>query len=288
MSDAERGQWRRAHRALWLWLVPAVTILAFLAALVPVLLRHRRERAIVEEVRRSGGRCLAFTDPGRPPWPLTYLGKRYARLRASVREVRLSSLTPDTDAVLAPLKELTEIETLCLAGTNVTDAGLVNLKGLRHLRKLNLNKTSVTDAGLAQLDGLTGLEELWFFHTDVSDAGLVYVKGLTRLCTLGMCHTRVTGAGLAHLGCLNNLQELHIDRSILDRASVAHVKGLANLRRLCLGEGTSSHQYEETLEALLAGIGTQASEADGAPRPCLPGKGEQTRTQEDMAKETGK
>jgi Leucine-rich repeat (LRR) protein len=50
-----------------------------------------------------------------------------------------------TDAGLANLSELTNLQTLCLLGTKVTDDGLVHLRGLKNLQFLYLSGTLVTD-----------------------------------------------------------------------------------------------------------------------------------------------
>jgi hypothetical protein len=58
-----------------------------------------------------------------------------------------------TDAGLANLKGLGELQTLDLTGTKVTDAGLVQLEGLGQLQYLYLHRsfTKVTAAGVAKL-----------------------------------------------------------------------------------------------------------------------------------------
>ena len=52
---------------------------------------------------------------------------------------------------MGDFKELTSLETLRLAGTQITDAGLVHLKALTSLQVLSLDNTQVTDAGVAKL-----------------------------------------------------------------------------------------------------------------------------------------
>src|SRR4051794_23277388 len=56
-----------------------------------------------------------------------------------------------TDAAVAKLATLSELEILSLRRTAVTDAGLAAIRGLRKLRELDLGKTKVGDAGLAAL-----------------------------------------------------------------------------------------------------------------------------------------
>src|SRR4051812_14132173 len=57
-------------------------------------------------------------------------------------------LTKATDADLAHLKGLTNLQSLRLLATEVSDAGLLHLKGLANLQTLTLNLTKVGDAGL--------------------------------------------------------------------------------------------------------------------------------------------
>ncbi len=110
--------------------------------------------------------------------------------------VRLTTSNAD----LAYLEGLSELQRLYLWRTKVTDAGLVHLKDLKGLQALSLFQTSVTDAGLKNLAGLTELQWLDLGDTQVTDAGLVQLKGLTKLRKLSLMRTRVTTAGVAELG----------------------------------------------------------------------------------------
>ena len=56
-----------------------------------------------------------------------------------------------TDAGLALLKGLPQLQMLYLYGTQVTDAGLAHLKGLSRLRRIGLSDTQVTGVGVARL-----------------------------------------------------------------------------------------------------------------------------------------
>ena len=75
------------------------------------------------------------------------------------------------DADLAPLRGLTQLQTLNLWGSQLTDAGLEYVGRLKNLRKLDLSDNSITDAGLVHLQGLTQLETLELQGTQVTDAG---------------------------------------------------------------------------------------------------------------------
>ncbi len=56
-----------------------------------------------------------------------------------------------TDAGLAHLGGLSDLQLLSLDDTRVTDAGLAHLKGLSSLKWLKLTRTKVTDSGVAEL-----------------------------------------------------------------------------------------------------------------------------------------
>ena len=54
----------------------------------------------------------------------------------------------------------------------MTDAGLAHLKGLTNLQELDLNSTDVSDAGLVHLEALTGLKQLGLVGTKVTITGV--------------------------------------------------------------------------------------------------------------------
>ena len=64
----------------------------------------------------------------------------------------------------------------------VTDADLAPLAGMTDLEVLDLSYTKVTDAGLKHVAKLTKLKQLSVYGTKVSDAGLVHLKGVTSPC----------------------------------------------------------------------------------------------------------
>src|SRR5262249_16382505 len=115
--------------------------------------------------------CISgITDKGLKP-----LGRlkelKYLRL------YREDSLRPGftgpriTDAGLAHLKDLTDLESLDLMGQDITDAGLEHVKGMKNLRELNLSGPGITDAGLEHLKGLDRLERLHLYGTQTTPAG---------------------------------------------------------------------------------------------------------------------
>jgi YHS domain-containing protein/uncharacterized membrane protein/mono/diheme cytochrome c family protein len=100
-------------------------------------------------------------------------------------------------ARLAPLQA--NLRSLDLGGTKITDAGLAQVAGMVNLDRLHLERTAVTDAGLSQLKHLTQLEYLNLYGTAVGDAGIEHLKPLTQLRKVFLWQTRVTPAAAAAL-----------------------------------------------------------------------------------------
>ncbi len=202
------------------------------------------EAKAIAEIKKLGGKVTPDEkSPGKP-----------------VIEVNLGR-TKVTDAGLANLKALTQLQSLNLEGTRVTDAGLKHLKGLTQLKSLNLLLTKISDAGLEHLKGLTKLQMLGLDvtnvtglqhleelpqlrrldlgRTGVTDAGLVHLKGSTKLETLNLYCTKVTDAGLTNLKGLTQLQSLHLGDDMGEGAQITdagleHLKGLTKLKTLSL------------------------------------------------------
>lgn len=84
--------------------------------------------------------------------------------------------TKVSDATLAEVAKLKNLQKLHLEQTSVTDAGLKNLKGLEHLEYLNLYGTAITDAGLAELAGMKSLKTVYLWQTKVTETGLMNLK----------------------------------------------------------------------------------------------------------------
>ena len=100
-----------------------------------------------------------------------------------------------TDAGLANLAALTELETLHLDGTGVRGEGLKHLQRMKKLKELYLENTRLDDNGLAIIGSLRSLTWLELAGTEVTDAGLPKLDGLSHLGWLGVRDTKVTRAG---------------------------------------------------------------------------------------------
>ncbi len=132
--------------------------------------------------------------------------------------------TQVTDAGLAHLEVLTNLQDLYLSDTQITDTGLAHLTALTRLRGLRLNGTKITDAGLEHLKVLTGWEWLTLGDTKVTDVGLVHLKDLTRLRTLDLSGTQITDVGLTHLRGLTGLQWLILTGTQVTDAGVQQLQ----------------------------------------------------------------
>lgn len=86
-----------------------------------------------------------------------------------------------------------------LGRTKVTDAGLATIAKMKNLEKLHLENTAITDAGLAQLASLGNLEYLNLYGTKVTDAGIAKLASNKALKKLFVWQTAVTHDGAKKL-----------------------------------------------------------------------------------------
>lgn len=112
----------------------------------------------------------------------SYGDAELAQIAPLARNITWLSLggTQVTDAGLAPLADMPNLERLRLERTGVTDAGLKPLARLRKLSYLNLYATPVTDDGLKTLAGLPALRHLYLWKTQVTpDAAKAFAAART-------------------------------------------------------------------------------------------------------------
>ncbi len=78
---------------------------------------------------------------------------------------------------IAPkIKALSSVTGLHLRGPKVTDAGLASLHGINNIEQINLKGTAITDAGLVHLRDMTHLTLLVVSDTEVTEAGVASLK----------------------------------------------------------------------------------------------------------------
>jgi uncharacterized membrane protein/mono/diheme cytochrome c family protein len=103
--------------------------------------------------------------------------------------------------LLAPLSE--QIAWLKLGGTKVTDASLAEIGKLKNLNKLHLEYTGITDAGLAHLKNLQYLEYVNLVETKISDAGLKDIASMKGLRSVYVWQSAVTDSAVSQVSRLH-------------------------------------------------------------------------------------
>jgi hypothetical protein len=238
---------------------------------------HVRVRFLLGEVKRMKGK--AVTEAGGPAWLAKLVGPDSMGLFTRLTEIELNEHTdghaekkprPKEESVsdewlknLADLPDLTRLE---IAGTNISDAGLASLRNLKNLEQFNVCLTPVTDGCLKHLAGLTHLKRLVICSTKVTgsgfkdipdwpkiesinlhsnattDEGLAAISRFSNLQRLEIVHSNVTDAGLKHLGKLTNLRQLHVASHGTTRNGLEFVENLTNLYQLDLYEQLASNE----------------------------------------------
>jgi uncharacterized protein (TIGR03067 family) len=125
------------------------------------LTRVRDARAILA-IRELGGEADADdTQPGP--------ARNYVKVDESKGDALLTKIAPK-------IKVLSSVTGLHLRGPKVTDAGLASLQGINNIEQINLKGTAITDAGLMHLKNMTHLALLVVSDTNVTEAGVVSLK----------------------------------------------------------------------------------------------------------------
>jgi hypothetical protein len=102
----------------------------------------------------------------------------------------------DVDTRIMPLRAMSRLQGLTLAGTDVTAAGLRRLSDHGRLELLDLEHTRVTDSGLAHLGEMREMRDLSVENTRIGDEGLSHLRRLVKLNRLSVNRTSVTAAGV--------------------------------------------------------------------------------------------
>ena len=189
---------------------------------------------------KPGGNTISYEVPGWPNWLVDRLG---VDAFGSVTDVsfRRSPMNPSANEIalaLAEVGKLNRLKHLTFVLTPVSDAGLAHLEGLSNLESLMLRgQNGVTDAGVAHLARMTSLKGLYLENSQISDAGLAYVSRLTGLETLNLARTRIGDAGLAQLDGLARLETLGLDGTkVTDAGLVRFLKGRTMMNSLYLSD----------------------------------------------------
>jgi ribosomal protein L37E len=149
---------------------------------------------------------------------------------------RLSLGKRITDAGLAHVAGLYNLEVLTLSQTQISSAGLAHLQNLKKLYELHLSDALfVTDTGMHVVAQLPGLRWLSLDNTTITDDGVAALAKASALDTLLLNGTKISDAGLVHLQKLGQLRQLLlVDTKVTDAGMDALVQVPA-LERVCLG-----------------------------------------------------
>jgi hypothetical protein len=129
------------------------------------------QRAAYKLIVAKGGSTNFGPESARPPWLQWILGEDIAAQRGCIE----------------------------FGDSGVTDADLAQLSSLRQLQRLSLNNNPITDRGLAHLSKLSGLKYLSLDQTNVTDDGLESLRACQFLEFLSLCRTRTTTGGVQSL-----------------------------------------------------------------------------------------
>jgi hypothetical protein len=184
-----------------------------LAELTGIGMKHERSAQVPQPLRERVGDAYFHTC-----WLLCCVSRVSDADLAHVRHLRNLEIlrvyeSSVSDAGLANLQGLVQLRELNLAGTKITDAGVAHLARLINLRELHLDRAPISDAGLAHLKDLGQLEQLELDSTPIGDAGLVHLKGLAKLEDLGLGGTRCTRSGARELQKVLPQCRIFLDRN---------------------------------------------------------------------------
>lgn len=154
------------------------------APLLPVLTLNvpAANPKIIDELKKMGLLVLPVS-------------KENNQLEVSAVNVRTFS---DAQAV-ALVKLSNQLVWLKLNDTRITDAAVASIAKLKNLQKLHLERTAITDSGLKKLTGLPYLEYLNLYGTAITDVGLTSLGHLKALRSVYVWQTRVTESGITTL-----------------------------------------------------------------------------------------
>ena len=125
-----------------------------------------------------------------------------------------------TEAGLAGLSELTQLEILRLEGRPISDEGVQLLCRLTDLRVLNLPSGGFTEAAIVHIAELPHLELLRLGGRGIKDESLATLSEMRSLRFLHLIGASITDVGLGHLCDMHQLESLYLDGTQVTDAGI--------------------------------------------------------------------
>ena len=152
----------------------------------------------------------------------------------NLKSLRFTNNGKLTDAGMAQLAGLKNLENFSFVGTQMTGKAYARFEGFMKLTRVSHRGSSIDDEGLRQLcDHLPNLESLSLAHARFTDAGAPHLAKLTKLKGLEVGAAKATPQALNHIGKLP-LEYLQLGEGFESGATIAFIKDIATLRRLTL------------------------------------------------------
>ena len=152
----------------------------------------------------------------------------------NLKALRFTNNGKLTDAGMAQLAGLKNLENFSFVGTQMTGKAYAQFEGFAKLTRVSHRGSSIDDEGLLQLcDHLPNLESLSLAHAKFTDAGAPHLAKLTKLKGLELGTSKATPQALKAITKLP-LESLQLGEGFESVACIAIVKDIASLRRLTL------------------------------------------------------
>ncbi|MEN9635607.1 MAG: hypothetical protein RL077_4011 [Verrucomicrobiota bacterium] len=149
--------------------------------------------------------------------------------------------TKFNDDWMPPIAKLTNLKSLRFTNNGkITDAGMAQLAGLKNLENLSLVGTQITGKAYARFEGFAKVTRVSHRGSFIDDEGLRQLcDHLPNLEAISLAHAKFTDAGAPHLAKLTKLKGLELGTS---KASPLTLNAIAKLplESLQLGEGFES------------------------------------------------
>ena len=125
-----------------------------------------------------------------------------------------------------------KLKHLSLHGSKgISDAGIASLRDLPELESLEFSETKITEAGLANLGQLNKLNELGLDGADITGDGFGRFRGFFKLKSLSVGKTRLTKVGIDNISiAFPNLETLYLCDNLLNGNDLKSLENMASIK----------------------------------------------------------